>query len=40
VQRKYPRELLSFRRTFVLLILLVVGPSAAHKGVGGGAIVK
>ncbi len=40
MQRKYPMELLSFRRTFVLLIVLVVLPSAALSGFGVLAIVN
>ena len=40
MNRKYPIELLSFRRTFVLLILLVVVPSALLSGFGVLAIVN
>jgi len=35
-----PMELLSFRRTFALLILLVVVPSAALSGFGVLAIIN
>jgi len=40
VNRSYPIELLSFRRTFALLILLVVLPSAGLSGFGVVAIVN
>jgi signal transduction histidine kinase len=40
VFRNYPIELLSFRRTFALLILLVVLPSAGLSGFGVLAIVN
>jgi signal transduction histidine kinase len=40
VKRSYPIELLSFRRTFALLILLVVLPSAGLSGFGVVAIVN